>query len=280
MSNMIHHKKNNLNLLYFTICSLLILFGFYKNGILVYKAFSNNVMLLKPLLFPVTSLVITLGINYIFNKKIELTDNVIYFLLLSMVIPIKTSVILFLILIIIFNVINQFVINRLKININYVALFKILIIVILLILKKYDYANNLEMVGKYSYNLIDIFIGRGISGVSTSSIILIFIGYILFSTNIYYKSDIPLISIGVYLIGAILLKLIFSKVIIINSLIIFSLIFIAPLNKYSPVVKKQRIIYGVLLGIFTCVFTYFINMYDGVTLAILVSSFINLIDFK
>ena len=277
----LHYKKNNLNILYLIICSMLILFDFYKNGILVYKAFPNNIiMLLKPLVFPIISLLVTFIFNFIFEKKFRINDNIIYFLLLSMIIPINTSIIIFFVIILALNLLNYFIINKFNLSINYVVLFKIFIIAILILLNKYNYANNLEIVGKYSYNLMDIFIGRGISGVCSSSIILILIGYAVFSTNIYYKNDIPLISIGVYAVCALLLKLIFSKVIIINSLIIFSLVLIAPLNNFSPAIKKQRIIYSVVLGILTCLFTYYINMYDGVTLAILVSSFINLINFK
>jgi len=270
----LHYKKNNLNLMIFIICICLIAFGFYKNGILVYKAFSNNlVMLFKPLIFPIISLIVSLGFNYMFNKKIDLDDNVIYFLLISMVIPIKTSIIIFTILILILNLINYFIISKIKLNINYVTVFKVVLIGILIISNRYDYANNLEVVGKYSYNLIDIFIGRGISGVSSSSIIILLIGYLVLSTNTYYKSDIPLISFGAYLLFVLVLKLVFSKVIIINSLIVFSLVLIAPLNKFSPAIKKQRIIYSIVLGILTSIFTYFINMYDGVTLVILISSF-------
>ena len=152
---------------------MLILFGFYKNGILVYKAFPNNIiMLLKPLVFPIISLLVTFIFNFIFEKKFRINDNIIYFLLLSMIIPINTSIIIFFVIILALNLLNYFVINKFNLSINYVVLFKIFIIAILILVNKYNYANNLEIVGKYSYNLMDIFIGRGISGVCSSSIII------------------------------------------------------------------------------------------------------------
>lgn len=278
----LHYKKNNLNMLYIILCVFLIMFGFYKNGILVYKAFSDNLIILfKPLLFPLITLICSLCFNYLINKKkIIIDENVIYFLLLSMTIPTKTSVILFTIFILILNLINYFVLNKIELNINYVALFKILMILILMMSNNYNYANELEMVQKYSYDLIDIFIGRGISGVSSSSIIILLISYAILSTNIYYKNDIPLISLGTYFLIVIIFKIIFSKVIIVNSLIIFSIVLIAPLNNFSPAIKKQRIFYSIILGMLTFVFTYFINIYDGVTLAIFLSSFINMINFE
>ena len=277
----IHHKKNNINLIYLIVLTLLVLFGFYKNGILVYKYFSNNIiMLLKPLLFSITSLITSFGFEFIKNKKLKLSDNLIYSLLLSVIIPINTGLIIFFIINIIFNLINYYVLDKINLEINIITIFKLIIVLLLLVLNKYSYLNNLELVGKYSYNLIDIFIGRGVSGVSSSSILIMLAGFIALFNNFYYKNDIPIISLLTYIIIAVLFKLILHEVFIINGLIIFSLLYIAPLNKFSPAVKKERIIYSVFLGILTAVFTYFINMYDGVTLAILIASFLNLIHFK
>jgi hypothetical protein len=277
----LHYEKNNLNKFYVGILSILVIFGFFKNGILVYKGFSSNfIILFKPLLFPLISIIISCIFEYLLNKKITITDNTIYLLLLSMIIPVNTSIIIYTILIIIFNILLNYIFNKINLKINYIALFKLILVVIFLLNNTYDYANNLEVIKKYSYDLIDIFIGRGISGVNSSSILLTLIGYLILSINYYYKKDIPLLSFITYLILALLFKVIFNKVIIINSLIIFSLVFIAPLNKFSPAVKKERIIYSLAVGFLTFIFTYYISMYDGVTLAILITSILNYLNLK
>lgn len=276
-----HYKKNNINKLYFIILTLLIVFGFYKNGILIYKDFSNNlVMLFKPLLFPIISLIISSIFSYLKNKKIVFRENILYFLLLSMTVPVNMSLIVFTIMNIVLNMLVIYVFDKFEFKFNYIALFKILMIIGLVILNNYVYSNGLEIVNKYSYDLMDIFIGRGISGVCISSILISIIGYIVLTTNFYYKNDIPLISFFVYLTISVIFKLILGKVLIINSMIIFSLIFIAPINSFSPACKKERIIYSISLGVLTAIFTYFINMYDGVFIAIFISSLLNYIKLK
>ena len=278
--NYLHSKKNNLNILYLLMSIILIVFGFYKNGILVYKEITNKIVLFKPIIFPITSIIVSLIYTLIKNKKIEITDNLVYMLILSLCIPVKTSIILFLVLDIIFSALLEFAIPKIKININYIALFKLIIIAILYFMNKYTYQNELELIDRYSYNIANIFIGRGISGVCSSSILIIIISYILFCTNYYYKKEIPAISIGLYMIVALLLKFIFHKVIIINSLILFSLVFIAPLSKYSPASMKERYIYALVVGVLTVIFSYFINAYDGVIMAILLSSPLNYLNLK
>ena len=278
--NYLHRKKNNLNLLYLIVSLALIIFGFYKNGILVYKEINNKLLLFKPLLFPLISVCISLIYGLIKDKKIVLSDNLIYMLVLSLCIPIKTSIVLFLVLDLIFSTLLEFVIPKIKIDINYVALFKIILIGVLYFTHKYTYQNELELLDKYSYNITNIFIGRGISGVCSSSILIIILSYILFCTNYYYKKEIPAVSISLYAVLALVFKFIFHKVIILNSLILFSLVFIAPLPKYSPAAIKERYIYASVLGILTFIFSYYLHDFDGVILAILLASPINYLNLK
>lgn len=280
-NNYIHYKKNNINLLYLIISFSLIFFGLYKNGILLYKEFDKDLLILfRPVLYPIISLSVSCIFNFIKEKKINLNDNMIYILLLSLCVPINTGLVLFAILNIFFNLLLVVIVPKLKLDINYVALFKLIIIGISFLTKNYSYSNRLEVVNKYSYNLIDIFIGRGISGVCSSSILFIILGYFILLINTYYKKEIPLISFITYFIISLLFKYIFYKVIIFNSLIAFSLVFIAPLSKYSPAGIKERVVYSIILGILSALLTYFFNMYDGVIVAILISSLTNYLNLK
>lgn len=282
MSNIfLHYKKNNINLLYISCSILLICYGFYKNGILLYRDTNGNVLtLIRPILIPLIAIGVSQIINYIKNKKISINNNLIYILLLSLSVPLNINILVYTMFIIVISLFLEFLSSKLKVNINYIALFKILLILILFILHNYQYANQMELLHKYSYSLLDILFGRGISGVCTSSMILIIISYMILCTNYYYKKEIPFISLSVYFALALVFKFVFHKVIILNSLILYSLVFIASISFMSPVSKLEKMIYSIIIGILTFIFTYYFNRNDGVIFAIFIASFINFFDLK
>ena len=277
----LHFKKNNLNILYLISIILLVIYGFYKNGILIYNELNGNIInLFRPITFSIFSVIPAFIFQFIKNRKISIDNNIIYILIFSLCVPINMNIGIYFIYSIIVNLLLYFVIPKYSLNINYISLFKIIIIILLKIIKQYEYANSLEKISKYSYNLLDIFFGRGISGVCCSSIFLILISYAIFTSNSYYKKEIPVISISIYFIISLALKLLLGKVIIINSLIIYSLIFIAPISSMSPVGMKERKIYSLVLGILTFIFTYYFSQFDGVIYAIFISSFINYLNLN
>ena len=274
MNSYLHIKKNNLKYLYLFTSCLLIFFGFYKNGILLYKESRSFITLFRPVSFSVITIIISLVFTLIRNKKIILEDNLIYILLISLCIPLYTNLLYFSVFVLVYNILI-IILDKFDVKINYVAIFKLLIVLLLIYINKYTYLNNLETMNRYSYNLVDIFFGRGISGVSSSSMLLIIISYFIFFSNFYYKKEIPLISILVYTVVSLLYKIILSKVLIFNSMILFALVFIAPILKLSPASFKMRVIYSIMVGILTFIFTYFINVYDGVFIAIAIASILN-----
>ena len=279
-NNYIHSKKNNINILYL-ICSIfLIIYGFYKNGILLYNEIDNKITLLKPIIIPLISLFTSYAVGYIKNRNFKLNDNIIYMLILSLCLPINTSLIIFGIACVIMNFLLYYILDKPRNNINYICLFKLLIIGILFIMNKYIYPNDLEIINKYSYNLKDIFFGRGISGIDNSSMMLIIISYFILCSNYYYKKEIPLFSLAIYFLLSLIFKFGFHHVIIFNSMILYSFIFIESLSLFSPSEKKEQIIYSIIVGILTFFITYYFNRYDGVIIAILVSSLMNFINIK
>ena len=277
MNSYLHIKKNNLKYLYLFACILLIIFGFYKNGILLYKEIKEFKVLIKPLSFSFVTIVIGLIFTIIKNKKIILDNNLIYMLLIALCIPLKTSIIYYSVFVLICNLL-LLIIDKFDIKINYVCLFKLLLVLLLIKLNRYTYLNSLEELDRYSYNLLDIFFGRGISGISSSAIFLILICYGIFCTNYYYKKEIPIISFAIYIVVSFIYKILFSKVMIFNSMILFAMVFIAPLLKLSPASFIARVVYAVIVGILTFICTYFINMYEGVFIAIFISSILNYIN--
>lgn len=278
-NSFLHHKENNLKSIYFYATFLLLFYGFYKNGIVLYNETKLSLsVIFKPLLFPIFSLLISLSINYFKTKKIQLENKDIYLFILSLTMPIGMNILLYFVLQFIFTLLSKTMFKHIKIN--DICLYKIISVLILFLFKQYNYANALEITGKYSYDLFDIFLGKGISGVFTSSLLFLFIGYLILCTNYYYKSDIFLYSISSYFIVALLFKLILHKGIIINGLLLFAFIFIASISELSPADKRKRVVYSLITGGITAIFTYFLFSQDGVFFAIFLASFLNYIHLK
>ncbi len=274
MNNYLHSKNNDLSKYYLYIFLPMIFYGFYKNGILVY----SGLKMLLPLMFPIISFSITLIVDYVLHKKVDINEKYVYFIIIAMITSINMNLFLFSLLILLFNLLYEFLLK--KTNVNCIAIFKIVMVVLLTILNKNIYSNELELIHKYSFNLMDIIMGRGISGVCSSSIIMIIIAYFILSINTYYKKEIPVISLVTYFLGTIILKIVLHKGIIINGMILFVIVFASAINKYSPITKFKKIIYSVILGLLTLIFTYFINVYDGVIIALLITSLINTYTLK
>ena len=270
----LHSKKTKIEKYYIYLLILFVLYSIYKNSILVYLGTKLvTFSIFKSILFPI----ISIGISYLCQKfllKEKSEDHFLFYtLMLNMTMPVQMSIIIFLIVNIIINLLTVFVFKNTKFN--YYCLYKVLIVGLLILLKQNTYANDLELIGKYSYNLIDVFFGRGISGIAISSMFFIIISFLILNSNFYYKNDIPIISLIVYLIGTFILKIAFGKIIILNSMILFAFVFFTTFNEYSPVEKKHRIIYSILIAVLTLVFTYLIDTHDGVFLAIFIASLLN-----
>lgn len=271
MINYLHLKKNDLNKTYLITMIPLIIYGLYKNIILVYGQIGSfNYEIIKPLLLLLISILVPIGFNLLKRRKVTIDENLVYSLFLLLTIPISTNILVFFLL----QILNIMLIEYIddKISLNYVVISRLLLVLISVLISKINYANQIEILNIYSYNLIDVLFGRGITAIFCSSIIISLIGYIVLSFNPYYKKEIPFIILCIYLVGSLLLKLVFSKVIIINGLIIFSIIFLSNINLWTPVNKTDKYIYSVIVGVLSLLFTYFVNFNEGVLIAIFITS--------
>ena len=251
------------------------LYGLYKNGILIFqRGFIYISLIFKNIYFLLISIVIKIIYDLIKNKKILLDYNLIYLILVSMIMPYNMNILVYT-LILILTFISSNLLEK-YIKFNKVCYMFIIIFLINGLISNFSFNNILEDKFSYSFSLFDILMGRSIGGISSTSILLSFIGYIYLINTLYYKKNIPLAINLTYVILAFIYYLITNNNIIVNSELIFSSIFIATLPMYSPYKDIQQIIYGILVGIITFILYILFNSIWVIYLSILIISIITL----
>lgn len=251
------------------------LYGLYKNGILIYqRGFIDISLIFKNIYFLLISIVIKIIYDLIKNKKILLDYNLIYLILVSMIMPYNMNILVYT-LILILTFISSNLLEK-YIKFNKVCYMFIIIFLINGLISNFSFNNILEDNFSYSFSLFDILMGRSIGGISSTSILLSFIGYIYLINTLYYKKNIPLAINITYIILAFIYYLITNNNIIVNSELIFSSIFIATLPMYSPYKDIHQLIYGILIGIITFILYIMFNNIWVIYLSILFISIITL----
>lgn len=264
VKRMKNNKTKKIILTYIYLFIPFILYSLYKNGYLLYKDNLINVFsIFKPIYLIVISIILLYIFNkYIYKNKYNLFD-LINIILITMCISPNINYILFILLI------SLYLFLRLIININLVSL-------IILISYLFTSIMNIgESTYIYELSIIDIFIGRNISGLCTSSILLILISLFVLSTSIYYKRIIPIISIIGY-IGLSIIYYIITKdnSLLFNSIYYFSVVFISTIPEYSPSNNKDMIIYSIILFIGSFLISL-INPYISIFIVLLIISILN-----
>lgn len=295
MNSLVKAKNNNLKIILLYYCSIFILlaYGIYKNGWLLYrKVLVSFIYLFKPLILILGSLLLSYGISFLFLKYIKKEPNYLYKLLnnyqgvyLSLIVlslPINIDFINYFLIIIIFIIIDNIFSN---IKFNSYCLLKLIIILSMILLKYYNYQSIYETNVETALTTLDLFMGRSIGGIGTTSVFWMIISYFILSTLPGYKKDIPITALTSYLI-LMVITLFFNQNIIenfkllINSETIFGFIFIATIPNYSPIVTSEKRLYAILCGILTFIFNKLINPFEGVFIAILVNNIIFDVIFK
>ena len=281
-------KKNKIlgiNLLYILSVLPLIIFGFYKNGIVVYQHdFISLLLALQYLIIPIVIIIL----SYVFEtyyymgiKKEEDTNSVV-----NSIVP-YVNVLCYLVcapndylwltipLIIVLDVLLKFIDNKLAIN--QIALFKGILFGVMTLMNNLNYANLYE--ASLSNQVTDpamLFIGNGIGAIGVTSSLCALIGYIILLFNSYYKKDIPIVAFIGYAIVSIIMYFVgglsFNDILVntFNSGLLFALIYVASLSTATPVIRSGRIIYALLVGVLCAISVNILNMDIGVYIVILV----------
>lgn len=264
-------KKNKIIITYIYLLMPFIIYGIYKNGFLLYEeGLISFINIFKPLFLVLISIFITLLVDFIFIKKIKLSFNLLNMILLAMIVSPQISYLVFIILVFIFNIIYR--LFKDKIKINYVCLFFLLTYFVNLTMNL-DFLNYGENLYNYNLSIVDIILGRNIGGISSTSIVLSLISFVILAQSIYYKKYLPIIINIIYICLCLIYFFITDDTsLLINSSVIFASIFISTLPMYSAYSLKGTIFSGTIIAFLTFIISLF-NSYISIYLAILIVSF-------
>lgn len=250
----------------------LIIYGIYKNGILLYNLnLINFLEIFKILYLLIISLIIYTIYCLIFKKKIKLNLEVLNILIIPLFMPPSVNILIYTITLFIGLIINHYLSKVLKYNnTTFMILF---ILLFLIIFKNYNYLNLAEATKSYSFSFLDLLFGRNTAGIASSSIIIGLLLIIYLSIFTIYKKEITLSSIISFILLIGLLNN-FNIVNILNGNAILSLILIAPDMLSTPIKRNEKIIYGIIIGLLSAIFTQYVDNYCGSIIAILLISII------
>lgn len=252
------HDKNDLKsyVIKYILCLLpLYIYGFYKNGILLFiNDYTNVFGMFKVFYLPLLSV-----FAYFITNKILKVDFKIDLLFLS----------LFIIPIFMPSTINLFV--YFVINFLFLLFRKVyntaLIISILSLLGTFQ--SSIDNPSMYAFSTWDLLWGRNIGGIASTSIIL---GLIIFIVLSFINDHKYLVSIS-GLFSFILLCVVFKEYSFLTSgNAILTLLFIASISDKCSILKKNMLIYGFLVGVLGFILCLFVSPYYGMVLSTFIIS--------
>lgn len=268
-------SKNNENKILVKYILLLIpflIYGFYKNGILLYKGeYVNIFYMFKPLILTIISILI----SYLFAKykKEDFISYRLYLNILSSLIVLpNTNMFIYLIILFLVNILYTFK----KINISLITI--LLLIIVSMIFSKYSFLNIYEESVNHSYSITNYLFGNGSGGISNTLFIYSILVFIYLICDFSYKKHIVVTSLTVYYILLIISFILFKKFdynLLLNNNLVFSFIFLNTISIFTPYTKGGCYLYGFILGLISFCFS-FIDINLGVYLISLILSFTSL----
>lgn len=276
MANCLTRKTSNK---FYEALLLLILipiigFSLYKYGYLDYsKGLVSIITSFKVLWLLLINIIIT------FLSSTFLKDNYPYryyeTIILTLLLPSRIPYIVDIVGVLIYNLNRKYLYNN---CLNNIAISKLLITVFLMALNKNNYLSLYQEQVNSLYTASDLLWGASIGSIGSNNLIILILSYLLLSNISIYKKDIPgyaflsyILTLGIY--GLINNNLIALMKLTLNSTVLFSIIFVSSINISSPVGKKLRRIYGILVGILSFIFLT-INPYDAGVIGIIISNII------
>lgn len=256
-------------------------FSLYKYG---YLDYSKGLVSLLASFKVLWLLLINIIITFISSNLLK--DNYPYkyyeTIVLTLLLPIRISYIIDIIGILVYNLIRKYLYTY---HLNNIAISKLLITVCLMILNKNNYLSFYQEQVSSLYTTSDLIWGASIGSIGSNNLVILILCYLLLCNVIIYKKDIPwyailgyTMTLGIY--GLINNNLIYLMKLTLNSTILFSIIFVSSINTSSPVGRKLRRIYGLLVGILSFAFLT-INPYDAGLIGIIMANLIiNLIEYS
>lgn len=256
-------------------------FSLYKYG---YLDYSKGLVSLLASFKVLWLLLINIIITFISSNLLK--DNYPYkyyeTIVLTLLLPIRIPYIIDIIGVLVYNLIRKYLYTY---HLNNIAISKLLITVCLMILNKNNYLSFYQEQVSSLYTTSDLIWGASIGSIGSNNLFILILCYLLLCNVIIYKKDIPWYAIlgytttlGIY--GLINNNLIYLMKLTLNSTVLFSIIFVSSINISSPVGRKLRRIYGLLVGILSFTFLT-INPYEAGLIGIIMTNLIiNLIEYS
>lgn len=268
-------SKNNekkILLKYILLLIPFLIYGFYKNGILLYKGEYVNIFnMFKPIILTIISILI----SYLFTKykKEDFISFRLYLNILSSLIALpNTNIFIYLIILFLVNILYTFK----KINISLITV--LLLIIVSMIFSKYLFLNVYEESVNHSYSITNYLFGNGSGGISNTLFIYSILVFIYLICDFSYKKHIVVTSLTAYYILLIISFVLFKKFdynLLLNNNLVFSFIFLNTISIFTPYTKGGCYLYGFILGLISFCFS-FIDINLGVYLISLILSFTSL----
>ena len=268
-------SKNNENKILVKYILLLIpflIYGFYKNGILLYKGeYVNIFYMFKPLILTIISILI----SYLFTKykKEDFISYRLYLNILSSLIALpNTNIFIYLIILFLVNILYTFK----KVNISLITILSL--IIVSMIFSKYSFLNVYEESVNHSYSITNYLFGNGSGGISNTLFIYSILVFIYLICDFSYKKHIVVTSLTVYYILLIISFVLFKKFdynLLLNNNLVFSFIFLNTISIFTPYTKGGCYLYGFIIRLISFCFS-FIDINLGVYLISLILSFTSL----
>lgn len=264
------NNENKILLKYILLLIPFLIYGFYKNGILLYKGeYVNIFYMFKPLILTIISILI----SYLFTKykKEDFISYRLYLNILSSLIALpNTNIFIYLIILFLVNILYTFK----KVNISLITV--LLLIIVSMIFSKHLFLNVYEESVNHSYSITNYLFGNGSGGISNTLFIYSILIFIYLICDFSYKKHIVLTSLTVYYILLALSFVILKKFdynIALNNNLIFAFIFLNTISIFTPYTKGGCYLYGFILGLFSFIFS-FIDINLGVYLVSLILSLV------
>lgn len=293
------HSDNTISYInkrYLLVLIPLLIFGFYKNGIIVFSKNNTNTFdLFKPILIPLIGFMIGFLAVKLFNyykknnKKVFSDYNLpIQTLIISMIMPTNINIIVYTIILFVLSLIYMFFIYNKKFKINFITMSSLILIITNYLLGNYEsiyssFYNSYEMSTLLNHSLFRLFLGYGVGGLASTSFVFVVIAYIIMSFMYSYKKEIPFYL--TLLFGSfILIKLLVTNNVVslidsvLNSSLPFVIVLVSTFPNHSPYTKVGMFIYSLLIFIFSILFSsinFELSVLFSITLVSLTVPFLN-----
>ena len=244
---------------------LLVLSGFYKNGVKLYMNGLTNIYgLFKPLIITLLGFFIGVIVNLIYEtfftkNRNNIGDKVfgsfhpVYGILVASIISINTSIWIFCGVTLLVFILSKFIKTT---KINVVSLVALIIILIINLNGEFSFLNQYEATRTLDLTGLNYLVGMGSGGINTSFVLLLMVSFLLLAKEDFYKKAIPLYSSITFFIIMVAYVIVTNQVEILfdnifGNGILFSFVYLATDPLSSAYTKKGQIVYGIILGMIT-----------------------------